>query len=92
VVDVDAQTSVVTVGPPDALLRDFVGVRDLWFAHEPPGPDAVLSVQVRAHGATIAGRLVDDRVEFLVPAPRVASGQVVALYDGDALVGGGVAA
>jgi tRNA U34 2-thiouridine synthase MnmA/TrmU len=33
-----------------------------------------------------------DRVVLHVPQPRVAPGQVVALYDDDALVGGGIAA
>jgi tRNA-specific 2-thiouridylase len=49
-------------------------------------------VQTRAHGAPLHGRLAGDRVRLDAPAPRVAPGQVVALYDGDRVVGGGIAA
>jgi tRNA-specific 2-thiouridylase len=92
VVDVDAARHTVTVGPPDALLRDSVMVDALTFTHEPPVPGTVLHAQVRAHGTPVPARLHDARLEFLEPTPRVAPGQVVALYDGDVLVGGGVAA
>lgn len=92
VVDVDARTHAVTIGPPAALLRDGVTLRSITFTHERPSPDALLEVQVRAHGTSRPGRLDGDRVTFLAPAPRVAPGQIVALYDGDVLVGGGVAA
>jgi tRNA-uridine 2-sulfurtransferase len=92
VVDVDAARHTVTIGPPEALLRDSVAVDALTFTHEPPPEGAALHVQVRAHGAPIPARLRDGRLEFLEPTPRVAPGQVVALYDGDVLVGGGVAA
>ena len=47
---------------------------------------------MRAHGDPIAARLVDDVVRFAAPQPRVAPGQVVALYGGDELLGGGIAA
>jgi tRNA-specific 2-thiouridylase len=92
VVDVDAAHRTVTVGPPEALLRDFVIVDALTFTDQPPPTGAVLHAQLRAHGAPIPARLHHDRLEFLEPTPRVAPGQVVALYDGDVLVGGGVAA
>jgi tRNA-specific 2-thiouridylase len=92
VVDVDAATHTVTVGPPDALLCDSLVVRELTFTHRAPPPGAALHAQVRAHGVPIPARLLDGRLEFRDPTPRVAPGQVVALYDGDVLVGGGVAA
>lgn len=91
VVDVDAATHTVTVGPPAALLRDHVTVRDLQFVAPPPGPDEWVDVQTRAHGTPVRGRLLDDRVVYAEPSPRVAPGQVVALYAGDVLLGGGVA-
>ena len=91
VVDIDARTHTVTVGPPTALLRDHVDVRDLAFVAPAPSGDDWVDVQTRAHGEPVRGRLVGDRVEFAAPAPRVAPGQVVALYDGDVLLGGGVA-
>ena len=58
----------------------------------PPAADADLLVQARAHAEPVPGRLRGDRVEFDAPQPRVAPGQVVALYDGDRLLGGGIAA
>ena len=92
VVDVDATANVVTVGPPTALLRGAIDLIDLTFTHERPGPADPLEVQVRAHGMPMAATLVGDRVELASAAPRVAPGQIVALYAGDELVGGGVAA
>ena len=92
VVDVDAARHTVTVGPPEALLRDSVMVDALTFTHTAPPPGTVLHAQLRAHGAPVPARRQNDRIEFLEPTPRVAPGQVVALYDGDVLVGGGVAA
>ncbi len=86
VLDVDRRTHVVTVGPPEALLRDDVVLRDLVFTHTRPSPDQRLGVQVRAHGTPVPGVLDGDRVRFVAPAPRVAPGQIVALYDGDELV------
>ena len=48
-------------------------------------------VQVRAHGTPLEGRLEGEVVRFARPQPRVAPGQVVALYRGDTLLGGGLA-
>jgi tRNA U34 2-thiouridine synthase MnmA/TrmU len=56
-----------------------------------PGPADRLDVQVRAHGAPVQGRLDGTGVRFERPQPRVAPGQVVALYAGDTLLGGGIA-
>ena len=47
--------------------------------------------QTRAHGEPVAATLDGSTVRFARPQPRVAPGQVVALYDGDVLVGGGIA-
>jgi tRNA-uridine 2-sulfurtransferase len=92
VVDLDADTATVTLGRRDDLLRDTADVRDLRFVDGPPAPGDRLDVQVRAHGAPIAGRLDGTIVRFERPQPRVAPGQVVALYTGPTLLGGGIAA
>jgi tRNA-uridine 2-sulfurtransferase len=89
VVDIAAETATVTVGPRDSLLRDAVQLRDLTFACPPPR--RVLA-QTRAHGEPFAARLDGDTLRFDAPQSRVAPGQVVACYDGDLLLGGGVAA
>ncbi len=90
VVDVDAATATVTIGTRADLLRDRVELVDLSFVAAAPG-DRVLTAQVRAHGEPVPATLDGSTVHFTVPQPRVAPGQVVALYDGDALVAGGTA-
>jgi tRNA-specific 2-thiouridylase len=92
VVDVDARSATVTVGRKEQLLRPAVDLRDLRFVAGAPPTGADLLVQSRAHGNPTPGRLQGDRVEFAAPQPRVAPGQVVALYDGDRVLGGGIAA
>ncbi len=92
VVDLDATTATVTLGRREDLLRDEIAVRDLAFVDERPGPGRDLLVQVRAHGTPVTGRLRGSRVRLAEPQPRVAPGQVVALYDGDLVLGSGIAA
>jgi tRNA-specific 2-thiouridylase len=92
VLDVDARSGAVMVGPFEGLMRDDVQVSGLTFvAGAPPPPSEPLLVQVRAHGTPFEGRLDGDRVRFARPQPRVAPGQVVALYRADVLLGGGLA-
>jgi len=90
VVDLDAPTATVVLGRREDLLRQAVELRDLRFVHEPPAADRPLDVQVRAHGTPVSGCFDGTSVRFDHPQPRVAPGQVVALYDGDALIGGGI--
>jgi tRNA-uridine 2-sulfurtransferase len=91
VVDLDAPTATVTLGRREDLLRDEVELRDLHFVHERPPVGRSVEVQVRAHGTPIPGSLDGMSVRFDRPQQRVAPGQVVALYDGDELLGGGIA-
>ncbi len=92
VVDVAPDSATVTIGTRDELLREQIPVRDLTWVRSPRTDHTVLAVQTRAHGVPVPGRVVDSAVLLDVAVPRVAPGQVVALYDGDALVGGGIAA
>jgi tRNA-specific 2-thiouridylase len=91
VVDIEPRSATVTIGEHADLLRDGVDIDDaVWAAGAPPtGP---VSAQWRAHGAAVPARLVGRRVAFAEPQPRVAPGQVVALYAGDVVLGGGIAA
>jgi tRNA-uridine 2-sulfurtransferase len=93
VVDVDPVGAVVTIGRREDLLRREIRLRDVVWVDEQIGDDRDMVIQVRAHGEPVGGRLGGpDRVVLDEPQPRVAPGQVVAFYDGDALVGGGIAA
>ena len=92
VVDVDAETGRVTVGDRDQLLRHELPVDAPSFVAEVPGPDEPVLVQVRAHATPFVGTWRGDRVVCASPQPRVAPGQVIALYRGDVLLGGGIAA
>ena len=91
VVDVDARTATVTLGDRTDLLRDSVSLRDLTYVDVSPARGADLCAQTRAHGTPIASTFDGTTVHFATPQPRVAPGQVVALYADDALVGGGIA-
>ena len=91
VVDVDARTATVTLGDRADLLRGSVSLRDLTFVDALPAGRADLYAQTRAHGEPVAASFDGTTVHFHAPQPRVAPGQVVALYAGDALVGGGIA-
>ncbi|MBV9659743.1 MAG: tRNA 2-thiouridine(34) synthase MnmA [Acidimicrobiales bacterium] len=92
VVDVDVPTATVRVGSLDDLLVSEVPVGPMSWVAGPPYPDEGLEVQMSAHGQpeparwSPAGRVLVGR-----PVRRVAAGQSVVLYRGDAVVGGGPA-
>jgi len=94
VVDVDVEAAKVTVGHRSELLRDVIELRDVVWAAEPATSDAL--AQTSAHGTPRPARVIvgDGRVrlEWAEPQVRVAPGQSVVLYDGDAVIGGGLAA
>ncbi|MFZ4519698.1 MAG: tRNA 2-thiouridine(34) synthase MnmA [Microthrixaceae bacterium] len=95
VVDVDVPGRTVTVGPPERLLARGVDLdRMVWADREVTGP---LLAQFSAHGealpATVEpGQRGTASVRWNEPQRRVAPGQSVVLYDGDTVVGGGLAA
>ncbi len=92
VVGVDPDAAVVRVGPVEQLMVDEVAVTAPTWVEDPPRPGEELDVQVSAHGSPVAGRWdPDGRVVLAEPIRRVAPGQSVVLYRGDAVVGGGVA-
>ncbi|HEY7136040.1 MAG TPA: tRNA 2-thiouridine(34) synthase MnmA [Acidimicrobiia bacterium] len=86
---IDAATATVTIGCHEDLLRDEIALDEL-VLHR-PADDGRVHAQVRAHGAPLRARLLGDTVLLDEPEPRVAPGQTVALYDGDVVVGGGIA-
>jgi tRNA-specific 2-thiouridylase len=92
VVDVDIAAATVTVGPLAALLVSEIALRDPAWVDGPPAPGEHLEIQVSAHGRPVPARWSPPGVVVTAePIRRVAPGQSVVLYRGDAVVGGGVA-
>ena len=93
VIDVDLAGAAVTVGPAEALLVSEVPVRDQVWVDQEPAAGAALEVQVSAHGRTAPATWSPHGIVHLLHEPirRVAPGQSVVLYHGDAVVGGGLA-
>jgi len=89
VVDVDVSTATVTVGDRGDLLTDHVELEDIGWTVDPV--DGSLCAQTSAHGTPRGCRVEGTVVRFDQPSRRVAPGQSVVLYDGDEVVGGGVA-
>jgi tRNA-specific 2-thiouridylase len=94
VVDIDAASADVTVGPRDALERSALEASGVnWIAGDIP-PPVRASVRIRYRhqeaGATITpldgGRA---RVDFDRPQSAVTPGQAVVFYQGDEVLGGG---
>jgi tRNA-specific 2-thiouridylase len=105
-IDVDRAAGTVIVGPLDDLLRDRVDVHSMTWADRPVDGDLVVQcsahgdvsparVEVLDPGDHTIGSALQGTgratVGWLEPRPRVAPGQSVVLYDGDTVVGGGIA-
>ena len=95
VVDVDAPTNRVTIGPAELLSRRGLEAdRVSWVAGGPPsGGPFEATVQIRYRGRDVPAVVTPGgarlRVEFRSPQRAVAPGQSVVLYRGDELLGGG---
>lgn len=92
VVAVDSPRATVTVGDLEDLMVDSLEVTNLSWVSEPPAELERLAVQMSAHGCPVGAAwsgLGTVRVEM--PVRKVAPGQSIVLYRGDAVVGGGIA-
>lgn len=89
VVDVDVPARTVTVGSLGALLTDTVRIDGATWVDGEPGGDVL--VQSSAHGEVRGATYAGGVVRFTEPVRRIAPGQSVVLYDGDRVLGGGVA-
>jgi tRNA-uridine 2-sulfurtransferase len=101
VVDVDAVRSTVVVGPREALACHWAELEAAtWTAGRPPAGE--VRVQIRAHGATVPGRVRVGqqqgqdraprvRVELDEPVHGLAIGQAAVVYDAadETCLGGG---
>jgi tRNA-uridine 2-sulfurtransferase len=95
VVDVDVAASKVTVGPVAALQVTEIEVANPTWVDEAPSAGESLQVQASAHGQPVAAhwspQAAGGVISVATPVRRVAPGQSVVLYRGDAVVGGGIA-
>lgn len=92
VLEVDAPTNRVVVGPSELLSRTGLEADEVrWTSGEAPA--RISHVQVRAHGGLFAADLdawdgEAASVRFAEPQRGIAPGQLVAFYDGDEVLGG----
>ncbi len=89
VTDIDHDQGVVTVGPREGTLTDTTSVPDLSWVGGPVVGE--LDVQCSAHGARRVATVEGTTIHWQSPQPRVAAGQSVVLYQGNDVVGGGIA-
>jgi len=94
VIDLDAATRTVTVGPAEALNSSGLIAGRMNWIQPPPAASFPATCQVRYRQAPVdcsVRILSDERVEvrFVRPLGAVAPGQAVVLYRGDRVLGGG---
>lgn len=94
VLDIDATTRRVTVGPPEHLLHQAVRATAMnWFTR--PTPGQVVQARIRHRGGLVPATVEVEGggesawVRFRAPARAAARGQAVVLYDDGAVLGGG---
>ena len=94
VVQIEERTKTVTIGPrPSLERRSLLASRFNWQT-DPPEGSLACEAQIRARHKAVAARvqaLPDGkaRVDFDEPVLAVTPGQVVTVYDGDLVIGGG---
>jgi tRNA-specific 2-thiouridylase len=91
-VRVDTEASTVLVGSRADLLTKRTALRGLSWIDRPLSVGGEVLAQVSAHAPAVPATFEGERLRWAAPQRRVAPGQTVALYDGDAVVGAGLAA
>jgi tRNA-specific 2-thiouridylase len=95
VIDVNAFTRRVTIGPSSALERsELVADRVHWISGDAPLGPIEIQARVRSRAADVAATVTPldrgrSRVQFAQKLRAVAPGQAVVFYDGDLCLGGG---
>jgi tRNA-specific 2-thiouridylase len=87
---VDIAATTVTVGSLDDLLVDHVRLAEIVWTGDPPAAGPVRA-QSSAHGHPVPASFDGECVWFAERQRAVAPGQSVVLYDGDDVLGGGIA-
>jgi tRNA-specific 2-thiouridylase len=89
---VDPTTATVVAGTEDELLDDRVTLTDETWTAAPITAGTSVTVQTSAHGRPLAATYEGaGRIRLDAPTRRTAPGQTVALYDGDVVLGAGIA-
>lgn len=95
VTDIDRSTNTITLGDRAGTLRPSVDVGALTWAASPIRSGQNVTAQFSAHGQAITGSFTgDDHVGTVLwddPQIAIAAGQSVVFYDGDRVLGGGIA-
>ncbi|HVF76227.1 MAG TPA: tRNA 2-thiouridine(34) synthase MnmA [Acidimicrobiales bacterium] len=91
-VDVDLATATVTVGPLSDVMTERLDLTGAVWADGPPSPGTDVHVQASAHGRPTRATWDGAGLRLHEAQRRVAPGQSVVLYDGDEVLGGGIAA
>lgn len=99
--EVDIPRRRVTVGPEADLLVNTIAVGAMTWTDHPLAHATTVQAQCSAHGRPLPGTWHQDEsgsesvgvghVRLIDPARRVAPGQSVVLYEGDVVLGGGLA-
>jgi tRNA-specific 2-thiouridylase len=90
---IDPAAATVTVGSEEDLFTNEVELTGRTWVASPLPVGAVVLAQASAHGRPTPVMLTETGVRYLGgPGRRVAPGQTIALYEGDEVVGSGIAA
>jgi tRNA-specific 2-thiouridylase len=94
VVDIDAETATVFVGPSEAVLSQTAVASDVKWLSDPPTEPVRADVKIRYNHTPAPAEITplpDGRVQarFEAPQPAVTPGQAMVFYLGDEVMGGG---
>ena len=89
---VDTRTATVVAGTEDELSTDRLSITAETWTGAPVAPGTEVFVQLSAHGRPLAATYHGGgQLHVHEPTRRTAPGQTVALYDGDVVLGAGIA-
>ncbi|MDP9074538.1 MAG: tRNA 2-thiouridine(34) synthase MnmA [Actinomycetota bacterium] len=92
-VEVDIEAATVTVGPLADLMDDEIRLLDVTWVDSPVPVGSAVLVQMSAHGRPAPATIgASATLHFESAQRRVAPGQSVVVYQGDRVLGGGLAA
>ena len=89
---VDTANATVVAGTEAELATDRLSITDETWTAAPVVAGTAVTVQLSAHGTALAATYEGDgQLRLEAPTRRTAPGQTVALYDGDLVLGAGIA-